>query len=154
MANFIEYLFTIFAILIFLSIIGYIALTAVHYIPVAPNEPNVVAPLLTYSLTFIDGSVFVIFILALFFDLLSAYFRPNKYMGIINIIGLFALGYLVLVFNSLLPVFLALNTASLLPITYSLFSSTWKTVLIFFFMIFSIIFDLSGPSGGKREKGT
>lgn len=152
MANFIEYLFVIFFALLSISIVGYIALIGVKYIPVATNEPNVIAPLTTYTLSLIDSGIFIIFILALFFDLLASYFSPSKLMGIINIIGLFMLGYLVLIFNNLLPVFLALNTNVMFPITYSLFASTWKTVIIFFFMIFSIIFDLSGNKTGKREK--
>lgn len=150
--NGIEALFVIFAILLLFSIVGYIAYIGLTYIPVAPGEPNTIAYTVNYTFNFIDNTLLWIFIIALFFDLLSSYFSPSLWKGILNLIGLFALGYMFLLFSQIAPsIFGPLGTNTILPITYSFFRSSYSILVIFFFSIFSIILNFFGGNKGSSR---
>ena len=140
----IDKLFALFFLLLALCICGFMAQLYIHNFPSSPIT-GTLNYIFNYTYTFIDDSLLFVFLIALFLDLVNSYMHPSIAMGIINIFGIFILGYLYLVFINITPIILGPFTPNtFLPITTAFFTSSYIAVIIFFFMIFSAILNFWG----------
>lgn len=112
--------------------------------------PNWIAPLydsLLGLVSFIDNSIWVAVILLIFADLAQSYNEPQRYMVIVNILGIFILAY---IFYTLLPSFSQTANAipfnSIFPVTTLIVSNGYLLFIMVLGMILSAIFNARAPN--------
>jgi len=92
--------------------------------------------------TFIDNSFILIFFVILIFDVVAAYLKPSKTLGILNILLLFGIVYIVLFTQNFLTTLNnVLSANSILPNSYTFLSSPYLPFIVFMFLIASIVLN-------------
>ena len=134
------YFYLILVILIF-GIAIYITELVINNAPgIIPSQ---VIYIETFTKQFFDNTIFFLLMIIIFIELIASWINPNKLLAGLNLIGIFILGYLKLSFNTLLaPVNNSISTNTLLPNSYTLITSSYITVIIFFALVIGIIFNL------------
>jgi len=91
---------------------------------------------------FFDSLAIILLLVFLLIDVLSAYFAPSVANGVANLLLLFALAYIVLFLQSFMPTLNnVLSANTILPTTYTLFSSSYMPFLVMAFAILSIVLN-------------
>ena len=134
-------LFGIFFLLLGLAIIGMITTSILSAFPVGMAH-DMVASIMNFTFSFIDGSVLVLLFLMCIIELIVAYENPSKLTALVGVIELFMIGYINATFVGMLPALTALNIATTMPLTYALFSGGALIFILYFLIIMVIIFNL------------
>jgi len=91
---------------------------------------------------FFDNSFIIIFFVVLIFDVVAAYLKPSKTLGILNILLLFGVVYIVLFTQNFLTTLNSVLSAnSILPNSYAFLSSPYMPFIVFMFLIASIVLN-------------
>lgn len=98
----------------------------------------------TYAYGFIDSSFFVIILVILFLGLYDAWANPSKKKAIVDLFAIFILAYFGLAINAIIPALSIFNAATLAPVTYTFFNSSYKIFAIFIVLIISVILNIGG----------
>lgn len=95
--------------------------------------------------TAIDVGFVIFAILFSFIDALYQYYRPNKFLGLVNIVFLFMLGFLWLTIKiPVIAIATGLNIQSIFPTLFAFLNSGYFVAVVAIFLVVGIIFDFTG----------
>ncbi|MGC8588545.1 MAG: hypothetical protein ACP5LI_05955 [Hydrogenobaculum sp.] len=151
MANIVGFLsvFLIFLIMLIGLFISHFTISILPSNTIASNTANSVYSFIS---GFFDSMAIILLVVFLFIDVISAYMQPSKVNGVANLLLLFALAYIVLFLQGVMPTLnsvLAANT--ILPNTYAVLSSSYMPFLVMAFAFLATILNFRNNENEAQE---
>jgi hypothetical protein len=139
----IDYLFIIFVSYLVLAIAAYIAKTFIGMMPLS-YATQYINLWVNGFFSFIDLSFFPVFLLLLVIETYNSSRNPSKKYALMDLIALFALGYMNNTIQYVMSGLTPLTTNSLMPTTATIMGGSTLVFVLYFFLIINILLNLRG----------
>ena len=133
--------FEFYMMFILITIASFITITVLNSFP-AGYAHDLVYNLETWIFSFINGTFLFLFLCFLVIESMDSYAHPSLSFAVLDVIGIFALGWLSYVSNSFVAQLVTFNLTTGTSGIASLFTSNTIAVLTFFFLIINVILNV------------
>jgi hypothetical protein len=133
-------LMTFVMLFIAFTIVAYVLHIVIGAIPYAPAQAWL-SGFDAFVMAFVDNSLIILLLFGVVLDLYSSFENPSRVKAIINIVGVFLVGYLALFVQNIVGVITLFNSTAL-STTTGFLNGGYLVFLLLFGLVFSAILNL------------